>query len=62
MNDLLTVERVQGITPHCETTLRNSECPYIEMRCLGCASPQLKQDYSAIDKTLKAIFEKGRQG
>jgi hypothetical protein len=34
--ELITVSRIEGITPHCETELLNSTCPYIAYGCTGC--------------------------
>lgn len=33
---LITVSRIEGITPHCETELLNSTCPYVAQGCTGC--------------------------
>lgn len=38
---LMTVDRVDGIVPHCETTWLNSHCPYIALGCKGCESAVL---------------------
>lgn len=30
------MDKVPGLTRHCETLLSNRECPYIELGCKGC--------------------------
>jgi hypothetical protein len=36
MNQIMTVREINGIMPHCETVLPNSECPYLKYGCTGC--------------------------
>lgn len=30
------MEPVPGLQRHCDTTARNSECPYLKLGCKGC--------------------------
>lgn len=35
-NKMINVKRKRGLQAHCETTYRNSQCPYIKLGCTGC--------------------------
>ncbi len=55
----MTVDRVDGIEPHCETTWLNSHCPYIALGCKGCESAVLR---NLAQPTAEAAAELRRLG
>ena len=52
-NGLMKVQRQKRLLPHCETTYKNSDCPYIPKGCIGCMHPKNK----AIQKSMLAGFQ-----
>ena len=42
---MLTVDRIEGIPPHCETNLLNSDCPYIALGCKECEIPASRRSF-----------------
>lgn len=44
----MTIPRLPGIIPHCETVLHNHDCPYIVRGCTGCFLKPLPIDDTLI--------------
>ena len=57
MNDIMTVQLQKGLLPHCETTMRNSDCPYISKGCTGCMHPKNR----TLQESLLAVVKKYNQ-
>lgn len=37
------IKKIKGIIRHCETILRNSNCPYLSLKCRGCSTKKISQ-------------------
>lgn len=57
---MINVKRQPGLPAHCETMLRNSDCPYLKLGCTGCCSPRMEAAMEAYQQYLK-IMKKRRK-